>query len=91
MEGGLVQPPNYSASTATNAAASADTAASTSSGSVNPGLDNFFDVVPQSDATSFQAGYLGLDGFQSWIKGDVLVKLDERARSATSGAGYDKW
>ncbi|PWN91987.1 hypothetical protein FA10DRAFT_265800 [Acaromyces ingoldii] len=90
MEGGLVPPPNYSASTATNAAASADTAASTSSGSVSPGLDNFFDVVPQSDATSFQAGYLGLDGFQSWIKGDVLVKLDERARNATSGAGYDK-
>lgn len=42
-------------------------------------LDNFFDIVPCSDATSFQVGYLGLDGFQAWVKGDVLIKLDERA------------
>ncbi|KAK0528065.1 hypothetical protein OC835_004781 [Tilletia horrida] len=37
--------------------------------------DTFFDIAPSSDATSFQVGYLGLDGFQAWIKGDVLLKL----------------
>ncbi|CAD6885714.1 unnamed protein product [Tilletia controversa] len=37
--------------------------------------DLFFDIAPGSDATSFQVGYLGLDGFQAWIKGDVLLKL----------------
>ncbi|KAE8269990.1 hypothetical protein A4X09_0g2355 [Tilletia walkeri] len=37
--------------------------------------DIFFDIAPSSDATSFQVGYLGLDGFRAWIKGDVLLKL----------------
>ncbi|EPQ27889.1 uncharacterized protein PFL1_04633 [Pseudozyma flocculosa PF-1] len=43
--------------------------------------DTFFDVAPRSDSTSFQVGYLGLKGFRAWVKGDVLVKLDERSRS----------
>ncbi|PWN54476.1 hypothetical protein IE53DRAFT_376460 [Violaceomyces palustris] len=46
--------------------------------------DDFFDIVPCSDLTSFQVGYLGLDAFQSWVKGDVLVKLDETARQKGS-------
>ena len=61
-------PPHYSASSS-----------STPSLQTTP-LDNFFDVVPRADATSFQVGYLGLDGFQAWVKGDVLIKLDERAK-----------
>ncbi|PWN44948.1 hypothetical protein IE81DRAFT_364630 [Ceraceosorus guamensis] len=44
--------------------------------------DNFFDIAPRADATSFQVGYLGLEGFQSWIKGDVLVKLDPAIRAS---------
>jgi hypothetical protein len=63
-----VPPPNYTASTSSNTATLLTTP-----------LDNHFDIVPQADATSFQVGYLGLEGFQAWIKGDVLIKLDERA------------
>lgn len=47
-----------------------------SSGSVTSSSDIFFDIVPRNDSTSFQVGYLGLKGFQAWLKGDVLVKLD---------------
>jgi hypothetical protein len=61
-------PPHYSASTS-----------SASPTLLTTPLDDFFDIVPQADATSFQVGYLGLEGFQAWIKGDVLIKLDERA------------
>lgn len=43
--------------------------------------DSFFDIAPRSDSTSFQVGYLGLKGFQAWIKGDVLVKLDTTTKS----------
>lgn len=50
--------------------------------------DTFFDIAPRADATSFQVGYLGLEGFQSWIKGDVLVKLDPALRSSGK---YEKW
>ncbi|KAN0064382.1 hypothetical protein ACQY0O_002579 [Thecaphora frezii] len=48
---------------------------------------SFFDIAPRSDATSFQVGYLGLRGFGAWVKGDVLVKLDERSRSM---GGYSR-
>lgn len=65
-------PPHYSASTS-SIPSSVQAITSTPT-------DTFFDVVPQSDATSFQVGYLGLEGFQAWIKGDVLIKLDERSR-----------
>lgn len=68
MSSPSVPPPKYSASTSSNSATL-----------LTPPLDNHFDIVPQSDATSFQVGYLGLDGFQAWIKGDILVKLDQRA------------
>lgn len=44
-----------------------------------PDAAGFFDIVPRADATSFQAGYLGLDGFEAWVKGDVLVKLDAQS------------
>lgn len=67
-------PPHYAAATSSYAAPSVDT-----------NLDTFFDIVPQADQTSFQIGYLGLEGFRAWIKGDVLVKLDERARSEPTG------
>ncbi|PWZ00354.1 hypothetical protein BCV70DRAFT_216568 [Testicularia cyperi] len=43
--------------------------------------DDFFDIAPRSDSTSFQVGYLGLKGFQAWIKGDVLVKLDSLTKA----------
>ncbi|CAO1627808.1 unnamed protein product [Parajaminaea phylloscopi] len=35
-----------------------------------------FDIVPRSDAASFQAGYQGLQqrGFEAWLRGDVLLK-----------------
>jgi hypothetical protein len=68
MSSPSVPPPNYSTSTSSN-----------STSLLTTPLDNHFDIVPQSDATSFQVGYLGLDGFQAWIKGDVLIKLDQRA------------
>lgn len=42
-------------------------------GSVEPG---FFELGPGADATTFQVGYLGLQGFLSWVVGDVMVKLD---------------
>lgn len=45
------------------------------------GNDSFFDIAPRSDSTSFQVGYLGLKGFQAWLKGDVLVKLDTETKS----------
>ncbi|GAC97368.1 hypothetical protein PHSY_004953 [Pseudozyma hubeiensis SY62] len=41
---------------------------------------SFFDIAPRSDSTSFQVGYLGLEGFQAWLKGDVLVKLDSSTK-----------
>lgn len=52
-----------------------------SSRSVAPGSDSFFDIAPRHDSTSFQVGYLGLKGFQAWLKGDVLVKLDTETKS----------
>ncbi|SPO31931.1 uncharacterized protein UTRI_06653_B [Ustilago trichophora] len=48
---------------------------------IAPGSDSFFDIAPRSDSTSFQVGYLGLKGFQAWLKGDVLVKLDSETKS----------
>uniref|UniRef100_V5E9H8 Uncharacterized protein n=1 Tax=Kalmanozyma brasiliensis (strain GHG001) TaxID=1365824 RepID=V5E9H8_KALBG len=51
-------------------------AASSASDPPAEAVDNFFDIAPRSDSTSFQVGYLGLKGFQAWLKGDVLVKLD---------------
>ncbi|SPO31816.1 uncharacterized protein UTRI_06653 [Ustilago trichophora] len=48
---------------------------------IAPGSDSFFDIAPRSDSTSFQVGYLGLKGFQAWLKGDVLVKLDTEIKS----------
>lgn len=50
--------------------------------------DSFFDIAPSADATSFQVGYLGLPGFRAWIKGDVLVKLDEATRASRR---FSKW
>ena len=50
--------------------------------------DSFFDIAPSADATSFQAGYLGLPGFRAWIKGDVLVKLDQATRASRK---FAKW
>lgn len=43
-----------------------------------------FDIVPRSDACSFQAGYQGLQqrGFEVWLRGDVLLK-----RISTGSAG----
>jgi hypothetical protein len=64
----LAAPPAHDAGSAAPAAAPAAAAA--------PDAAGFFDIVPRADATSFQAGYLGLDGFEAWVKGDVLVKLD---------------
>ncbi|CBQ71543.1 conserved hypothetical protein [Sporisorium reilianum SRZ2] len=52
-----------------------------SSHAIARGSDSFFDIAPRSDSTSFQVGYLGLKGFQAWIKGDVLVKLDTETKS----------
>lgn len=52
-----------------------------SSRSMAPGSDSFFDIAPRNDSTSFQVGYLGLKGFQAWLKGDVLVKLDTQTKS----------
>lgn len=63
-------PPHYAAATS-----------SSGSASVEADLDTFFDIVPQADQTSFQVGYLGLNGFRAWIKGDVLIKLDNQSRS----------
>ncbi|KAK0564959.1 hypothetical protein OC861_004003 [Tilletia horrida] len=52
--------------------------------------DCFFDIAPASDATSFQVGYLGLEGFQAWVKGEVLLKLagstDENGAAAPPDA-----
>lgn len=48
----------------------------------------FFEIAPQTDATSFQAGYLGLEGFEAWIAGDVLVKLDSESPYAR---GAQRW
>ncbi|KAJ1018584.1 hypothetical protein NDA16_004866 [Ustilago loliicola] len=52
-----------------------------SSRSIATGSDSFFDIAPRNDSTSFQVGYLGLKGFQAWLKGDVLVKLDTETKS----------
>ena len=41
---------------------------------------SFFEIAPKPDATSFQVGYLGLAGFDSWIVGDVLTKLDSGSK-----------
>lgn len=35
-----------------------------------------FEIVPRSDASSFQTGYLGAEGLEAWLVGDVLTKLD---------------
>ena len=35
-----------------------------------------FEIVPRSDASSFQVGYLGAEGLDAWLIGDVLTKLD---------------
>lgn len=45
-----------------------------------------FDIVPRSDASSFQAGYQGLQerGFQVWIRGDVLLKSSPQAMTRCS-------
>ena len=50
--------------------------------------DAFFDIAPSTDSTSFQVGYLGLPGFRAWIRGDVLVKLDEATRASRK---FVKW
>ncbi|PWN33416.1 uncharacterized protein FA14DRAFT_61962 [Meira miltonrushii] len=63
-------PPHYAAATS-----------SSGSASIEADLNTFFDIVPQADQTSFQVGYLGLNGFRAWIKGDVLIKLDNQSRS----------
>lgn len=48
--------------------------------SVGPGVGplapGFFELGPGSSNTTFQVGYLGLQGFVSWVVGDVMVKLD---------------
>lgn len=36
----------------------------------------FFELTPRADATSFQVGYLGINGFCAWVVGDVLIKVD---------------
>ncbi|GAK68194.1 uncharacterized protein PAN0_050d6430, partial [Moesziomyces antarcticus] len=56
-------------------------ASSSQSASSAPPSDSFFDIAPRSDSTSFQVGYLGLRGFQAWLKGDVLVKLDTETKN----------
>ena len=55
-------------------------------GEKRSGSDAIFEIALQADASSFQAGYLGLEGFTAWIVGDVLAKLDEGA----SQRGYTK-
>lgn len=57
------------------------TASSSQPVSSAPSSDSFFDIAPRSDSTSFQVGYLGLKGFQAWLKGDVLVKLDTQTKN----------
>ena len=47
-----------------------------------------FEIVPRSDATSFQTGYLGVNGLSAWIIGDVLAKLDV---SETEASYFEKW
>lgn len=55
-------------------------------GDKRSGSDAIFEIALQADASSFQAGYLGLEGFTAWVVGDVLAKLDEGARQR----GYTK-
>ena len=70
-----------SALAADTAPSSAQQTSSSSSRVIVPGSDSFFDIAPRNDSTSFQVGYLGLKGFQAWLKGDVLVKLDTETKS----------
>lgn len=69
------QPSSSSSSNATSTSTSTNPSSSTST-QQPPRL--FFDIAPLPDATSFQAGYLGLEplGFKAWIKGEVMLKLD---------------
>ncbi len=74
--------PAYSeASTSTIATSTSGPSSSIAAQSTPHGTDSFFDIAPRSDSTSFQVGYLGLKGFQAWLKGDVLVKLDAETKS----------
>ena len=76
--------PAYSeASASLNVAGSTSGPSSQASSSraIATGSDSFFDIAPRNDSTSFQVGYLGLKGFQAWLKGDVLVKLDTETKS----------
>lgn len=41
-----------------------------------------FEIALRPDASSFQAGYLGLEGMSAWIVGDVLIKLSTEPQQA---------
>ncbi|CDU22022.1 uncharacterized protein SPSC_00652 [Sporisorium scitamineum] len=79
--------PGYSEATTSNGSAipayfpPESSTSATASQIMARGSDSFFDIAPRSDSTSFQVGYLGLKGFQAWIKGDVLVKLDAETKN----------
>ncbi|CAO1630784.1 unnamed protein product [Sympodiomycopsis kandeliae] len=51
-----------------------------------------FDIVPRSDASSFQAGYQGLQqrGFEAWLRGDVLIKQSQAAATQSSQSSSPK-
>lgn len=73
-----VSPPQYSQLAAPDSGASSSSigaATTTTSGDERHGVLQF-DIVPPSDASSFQAGYQGLQprGFDVWLRGDVLIK-----------------
>lgn len=70
-------PPQYTSAQAGSSSRFAASGGASSSDRDTAPSDDFFDIVPQSDQTSFQVGYLGLDGFNAWVKGDVLLKLEE--------------
>lgn len=53
-----------------------------------------FDIVPRSDASSFQAGYQGLQqrGFDVWLRGDVLVKgSSEAGNESATQTSWARW
>lgn len=96
MDEGDVPPPDYPDFAAPR---SDDQAALQSNAVAAPGAplpsnvevdlaDAFFDIAPSTDSTSFQVGYLGVPGFRAWIRGDVLVKLDEATRASRR---FMKW
>lgn len=75
MTANSAPPPQYAAST------SSSTSSLNTMETLTSTPNDFFDIVPRPDETSFQVGYLGLQGFPAWVKGDVLIKLDENLRS----------